>query len=706
MSHFTKAFVVFLFFLLGTSFFTAGPSLVFASVESFPHYPSLTRNVDFWKKVYTKFPSTKGFVHDSYNLSIIYDVVDLLDNEIPGAREKNRKRIKKAKKKYTRILVNLAEGKQPKTKEEKRVLSLWGAGVSLQKMKNASNNVRFQHCIREKFRQGLERSGRHMNDMRKIFKQKGLPVDLVFLPHVESSFNYNAYSKFGAAGIWQFIRSTGKRFLTINYTVDERRDPILATHAAASYLQENYQKLGSWPLAMTAYNHGANGMLRAQQQCGDFEAVLREYKSRSFGFASRNFYAQFLAAREIAENYQQYFDKITLEKPEKVRTVKLAGYVALDDLVKYLGVGIDDIRSLNPALRLPVYTGQKYIPKGYELKLPLVGNESEAIASIPNDIIKKEQKRSKFYRVGRGDTAGKIAVMHKVKLQDLVTSNNLDRRARIFVGQNLVIPGPRVVGNNIKVASLTQRSSKKRPSLLTMQKKKVVNESLAEIPSKSVDKNNMGEPGLKIVPKMRKKEIKQDVILVQKKDAKKLPDLVVAQEDAREDTTGEVEAAVVITADTLGGITAILGDFQVESIKTDGGDRIGFIHVEAWETLGHYADWLDVDIRRIRNLNKLKFGLPIKTNQKIKIPLTKVDKDLFEERRYEFHKGIEEDFFSAFKVVETQIYKVKRGDTVWGICRKELGLPFWLLKKYNSFITFDELRPNQVLIVPVVEKIG
>ena len=472
MSHFTKAFVVFLFFLLGTSFFTAGPSLVFASVESFPHYPSLTRNVDFWKKVYTKFPSTKGFVHDSYNLSIIYDVVDLLDNEIPGAREKNRKRIKKAKKKYTRILVNLAEGKQPKTKEEKRVLSLWGAGVSLQKMKNASNNVRFQHCIREKFRQGLERSGRHMNDMRKIFKQKGLPVDLVFLPHVESSFNYNAYSKFGAAGIWQFIRSTGKRFLTINYTVDERRDPILATHAAASYLQENYQKLGSWPLAMTAYNHGANGMLRAQQQCGDFEAVLREYKSRSFGFASRNFYAQFLAAREIAENYQQYFDKITLEKPEKVRTVKLAGYVALDDLVKYLGVGIDDIRSLNPALRLPVYTGQKYIPKGYELKLPLVGNESETIANIPNNIIKKEQKRSKFYRVGRGDTAGKIAVMHKVKLQDLVTSNNLDRRARIFVGQNLVIPGPRVVGNNIKVASLTQRSSKKLPSLLTMQKKK------------------------------------------------------------------------------------------------------------------------------------------------------------------------------------------------------------------------------------------
>ena len=135
--------------------------------------------------------------------------------------------------------------------------------------------------------------------------------------------------------------------------------------------------------------------------------------------------------------------------------VKLAGYVALDDLVKYLGVGIDDIRSLNPALRLPVYTGQKYIPKGYELKLPLVGNESETIANIPNNIIKKEQKRSKFYRVGRGDTAGKIAVMHKVKLQDLVTSNNLDRRARIFVGQNLVIPGPRVVGNNIKVASLT-----------------------------------------------------------------------------------------------------------------------------------------------------------------------------------------------------------------------------------------------------------
>ena len=109
----------------------------------------------------------------------------------------------------------------------------------------------------------MQISGQYMIFLKKIFKKYDLPEELIVLPHVESSFNYKAYSSAGAAGIWQFTRGTGKQYLKISYEVDERLDPILSTEAAAKLLKRNYEVLGSWPLAITAYNHGAYGMKRA-----------------------------------------------------------------------------------------------------------------------------------------------------------------------------------------------------------------------------------------------------------------------------------------------------------------------------------------------------------------------------------------------------------------------------------------------------------
>jgi membrane-bound lytic murein transglycosylase D len=701
--NFRGVFAAIFCFLVTSGFILADNRACFASTDPFPNYSSLTNNVEFWKKVYTEFSSTNGFLHDSQDLSVIYTVVKLVDRNEPGAREKNRQKVKKLKEKYTNILLNLAEGNKPVTQEEKKVLSLWGDGVSAERLRKAAERIRFQQCIGERFREGLARSGRHLDDMKKIFQDEGLPADLVFLPHVESSFDFEAYSKFGAAGIWQFIQSTGKRFMTINYVVDERRDPILATRAAASYLKENYQRLGSWPLALTAYNHGANGMVKAQEQCGGFEQILQDYKSRSFGFASRNFYAQFLAAREIATNYTKYFNDIGMEPALRYNTVALPGYFALDDLVDYLGVEAAVIRSLNPALRKPVFAGKKYIPQGYELRLPTAANFAELLASAPDDIVRKEQKRSRFYRVGRGDTAGKIARNHKVKLQDLIASNNLDRRARIYEGQNLIIPG--VETKEIRTASLAAQTAKQRPASFSQGE-----EDKGDLPAAEKllrnEKDAAGKSGQESAEEQQNGIVSTESLLAESEgSAEQISD---QEEQSLLGATVEVAASdgTISIPETLTGAEVILGDFQVEQVEGVGKDKIGVIHVDAWETLGHYADWLEVPTRRIRALNKLSFGLPIKASQQIKIPLAKVSEDLFEERRYEFHKGIEEDFFAAFEIVETQTYTVKRGDTVWAICHKELDIPFWLIKKYNSNITFDNLRPNQVLIVPVVEKTG
>ena len=157
--------------------------------------------------------------------------------------------------------------------------------------------------------------------MRREFRDRGLPEDLAYLPHVESSFNTHAYSKYGAAGMWQFMRATGRRFLKVNYVVDERLDPLTATRAAAQLLKDNHKLLGTWPLAITAYNHGEVGMQRAVRKMGtkDIVAIIERYKGRSFGFASRNFYPQFLAARRVARSWRAHFGMFRCRLPKWAR---------------------------------------------------------------------------------------------------------------------------------------------------------------------------------------------------------------------------------------------------------------------------------------------------------------------------------------------------------------------------------------------------
>src|SRR5439155_792023 len=118
---------------------------------------------------------------------------------------------------------------------------------------------------------------------------EGFQVEGARLPHLESSFDLRAYSKAGAAGIWQFIPATGRRFMRVDALVDERRDPFASTRAAALYLREVHRLLNSWPLAITAYNHGPQGMARAVRQVGttDIASIIRQYDGMAFGFAPR-----------------------------------------------------------------------------------------------------------------------------------------------------------------------------------------------------------------------------------------------------------------------------------------------------------------------------------------------------------------------------------------------------------------------------------
>jgi membrane-bound lytic murein transglycosylase D len=225
----------------------------------------------------------------------------------------DRKLIEQEREKIKAALRVLATGKREGlTREQQRVLDLWPESVSNQTLRAAAENVRWQLGQSNRFLAGLRRSGAYRDHIEEVIRSKNLPAGLVVLPHVESSFNPGAYSSAAAAGMWQFTRATGQRFMRIDHIVDERMDPYIAAEAAMSLLEYNYRVLGTWPLALTAYNHGAGGIARAVRETGtsDIEEIVARYNGRRFGFASRNFYAQFLAVSEVENNAERYFGDV------------------------------------------------------------------------------------------------------------------------------------------------------------------------------------------------------------------------------------------------------------------------------------------------------------------------------------------------------------------------------------------------------------
>ncbi|MGD9031910.1 MAG: transglycosylase SLT domain-containing protein [Desulfobacteraceae bacterium] len=630
--------------ILGGLLLFGAPS---AASELFPMYPCIEPNVWFWIEAYSNYSTAEGIIHDSNNLNIIYDVIELRPPEKHGARKVNRKRIKKAKRKYKRILSKLAKNPSAQDPEARFVAALFGPNAVPADFRRAMYNIRCQTGQRDRFVKGLIRSGAYIEEIREIFRAEGLPEDLAYLPHVESSFNPKAYSKFGAAGIWQFTHSTGKRFMTIGYAMDERRDPIRSSRAAAKLLKQNYEKLGNWPMAITAYNHGVTGMLRAKRSKGSYEEIFKHYKRRRFKFASRNFYAEFLAAREVAKNYRRYFGLLQLDKPRDTREVLLEGYTTMADLSRHFQVDVETIHSLNPALRRPVLKNQKYVPKGYALRLPAHAVEGKRVASAEmlESIYRLRQKPSRFYRVKRGDTVGEIAQMHGLKVSDLIVANNLDSRATIYINQNLRLP---LRGEKLEKVEATPKISPQLASVSETQSKKV-----AVIPPEKKQPKFEGETPASDLP---------------------------------------VTPAVVV------------GNLEVEHVITEDGRKIGVIRVELEETLGHYADWLRVPTWAIRRLNGLRYGKFLRIHQKVKIPLDNVSREQFEQARIEFHQELQEDFFSVYKIESVQIYRVKNGDNIWTLCNEVFKLPLWLVKKYNPDVDFYNLRRSEKLAIPVVEK--
>ena len=697
-----------------------------ASAEKLPLPASLEPAVDFWVRVYSEVESSGGLIHDNRHLDVVYEVVNLP----AGLSHRDRERRTDARKKQIRsILLKLATGRRSGlTADEARVLSRWPADVSNSTLRQAADRVRFQLGQANRFREGLARSGAWRSHVERALADEGVPPELVALPHVESSYNPKAYSRVGAAGMWQFTRSTGRLFMRVDSVVDERLDPFVSTRAAARLLAKNREITGAWPLAITAYNHGAAGMKRAASKLGtrDIGEIVWRYRSRSFGFASRNFYVSFLAASRIDRDPTRYFGAVRGHRPTPYEEFQVPWFTPGDALARALGVSVETLRDHNPALRPAVWSGSKFVPKDYTLRLPRgsLNRPAEAlVAALPESARHDRQHRDRYHKVRRGETISTIARRYGVSQSALVAANNLRSAHRIRVGQVLVLPGVEPVRAAIappredppadgryrvrrgdSLWSIAQRFGVSERELARAngvrdRHRIEVGQSL-RIPGSGTPSAAAATPepaapqAPQAPPEPSEPEVPELAESVDPPPASE-PELPPQEADpaVSEPSPEPVPVAPpAAPAESTGGPDP--SDYAVH------GNRVT---VQAEETLGHFAEWLEVRASRLRQLNGMRYREPVVIGHGLKLDFGRVTPEEFESRRLEYHQSIQNEFFEAFTVVETQEHTLRSGESLWYLANRKFRVPVWLLRQYNPDLDFAALHAGTSMVVPIVE---
>jgi membrane-bound lytic murein transglycosylase D len=454
-----------------------------AASSEFPQPAALRTPIKFWQKIFGVYSKHQIVFHDPENLARVYSVLDFRDRAAAGDSDLvldiiEREAVAKERERIRGVLLSL-DARQGNSggldDEERKVWDLFGNDKDSRRFAAAADpaRIRTQRGLRERFSDGIRISRRYLAEMEEVFRREGLPTELTRLPLVESCFDIEAYSKVGAAGIWQFMPSTGRNYMAIGGVVDERRDPLRATRGAALHLKENYESLGSWPLAITAYNHGRAGIARAVRETGtsDIGTIVKRYRGPLFGFASRNFYAEFLAALAVERSYKDYFGDLQFDAPFAGDEVQLADALTGHVAARCADVPPEELAALNPAVDSAVFLGSGNIPRGYLLRVPpgtaaafqqrlaqLAGDarvvtvtSSRRYARAPGSVARLPIRNRgngqekiaatavRTHTVAKGQTLSHIADRYRVPLTKLRSANRL-RGNTVKAGQVLKIP--------------------------------------------------------------------------------------------------------------------------------------------------------------------------------------------------------------------------------------------------------------------------
>ena len=760
-----------------------------------PRPPELERDVQFWIRVYSEVDTNGGFLHDQYNLAVVYETLHFAPNTSPHERERS---VDQARSRYAAALRRIAAAKDgPLSDDDKRIKDMWGAEGTPSRLLEATDDIRFQLGQADRFREGLVRSGAWETHIAETLANLGLPAELAVLPHVESSFNPAAYSKVGAAGLWQFMRSTGRRYMRIDSAVDDRLDPFRSTEAAAQLLAYNYRILGTWPLALTAYNHGAAGVRHAKDTLGtdDIVKIVRNYNGKTFGFASRNFYVSFLAALEVDRNPEKYFGPIEKLSEARFQEVIVPGYVSITSLERALKIDGTKLRALNPALLRAVWDGQRHVPKSYRLRLPSDGEKwtSDMLAQrlSPSEMF-AGQPQPRRYRVQKGDTIVSVAEEYGISPEALARLNRIRTSGKLKVGRTISLPEQ--PSTPVVVAALTPAPPPAPPTPATLGATSAPpaampsapvatpglstpvtateadgiyivkrGESLADIAAKvgltegqllslnGIRNRDFIFEGQQLAIKPGVQPPAQQVVSTAAPASENPPpdqsgtaavasttptptnptgavgtgavSVAVAEQESKEDvaaatatasaekkTKGRAVNPQPVSAAQAEAVGPALGaaadDAQQNADPTDYSvSKDDTVVVATAETLGHYADWLRVSAEHLRQINKLGYGKPVIVGRKVHLDFHRVTHEEFEQKRRDYHQELQASYFASNRIVGTEVYIARRGDSMWTITQRFAQLPVWLIQQYNPDLDLADLHPGTQIVMPRVEPV-
>lgn len=413
--------------------------------------PGMEERVSFWLDIYTKYSTDQGVLHDSEYMHLVYEEVDfreIMAREDLTDLQKRKQRlqaVKDAKKRIEERLMKLSKLTSPEGLEGED-LRYWKLFESVEgdseKFRQATSRgrLRFQLGQRDRIIEGLYHSGKYIRQMEEIFKKHNMPIELVRMVFVESSFNPKAVSKVGASGVWQFMRYTARQYMRMDSSVDERNDPLTATDAAARKLKYNYEMLQSWPLAVTGYNHGPAGVRRMTQKFNTTNiAELTDVRKGRFGFASANFYASFLAALEAERNAVKYYGPVKIAPPLLTQTVPLTKSVRSQVVIDLFDGNENLAREYNLHVRSHIWKGSSIL-RGNFIRVPPDKYElaKTTLESAPVGPVAKGS--GQYHQVEPGETLSGIALRLGVSQRALQELNDIPDPRSLRAGQRLAIP--------------------------------------------------------------------------------------------------------------------------------------------------------------------------------------------------------------------------------------------------------------------------
>jgi membrane-bound lytic murein transglycosylase D len=527
----------------------------------------------------------------------------------------------------------------------------------------ARNVQYFSITVKKHFQQWLARSGKYMSLMKSILRENYMPEDLVFLALIESGFNPKAYSLAQASGPWQFIRGTAARYgLRVDQWVDERRDPVKSTEAAAAYLKDLYGMFGSWPLAMASYNAGEGNVARAITRTGGVQDFWKLRKTRYMPSETKDYVPKFIAARMIAQNPDNFgFKDLEYDQPFVFEEVQLDHCTDLRTVALCCGVSLEEIKDLNPEL----IKGCTPPNRTYTLRIPK--GKKEAFLAAYNALPKNERfatpkifAANTRYVVRRSDSLKNIAGKLGVPVAKLAAANRLKVRSRVRKGRRLLVPRERLI-------------------------------IAAEIPPAPPKKEDESKPDVKAEAQPET----SDAAVVEKPAPKKIelgsllpPAVAVA--DADESTSNGKASADSSEAGTDDGATAPHST-KLHHAKSHSSTVASSYRVKKGDTLASIARHHHTTAAKLARLNGLGRHGKVKAGQTLALSGERLKSHHASSRRVASLKKRSRK--------GRRKYQVKNGDTLWSIS-KRFGVSLENLSNANSVDNGQSLKKGQTLIIP------